>query len=365
MGHFMRASKNMRVSKKYRVKNILNIFQLFWAVTLIIAAGLTCSLAAGTPQSSPENNHRKTLGITQIVEHPALNAVRHGLLRQLTQEGFIEGQNLNVLYENAQGSTLISTQIAHQFLSSPLDVAVAISTPSAQALFFLAQKQDKALPIVFSAVSDPQSAKLQSPDNRPYPITGVTDTPNLLALRELIQSMMPQLKTIGVIYNLSESNSVATVKTLKTLFQERGIQVYEVTVNKTADVAQVTQNLIGKVEAVYLPQDNTVVAAVETVAGILAGSNASLTTSPIPIFTSDPVLVKKGIVAGVGFDYEQVGIETGKVVAQILRGENASTIPVHTPGKIKAVINKPLAETYHLVVPNHLENAEIVLLENL
>lgn len=304
----------------------------------------------------------KTIGISQIVEHPALDAVREGLLEQLKSEGYVAGQNLTVLNENAQGSVVTATQIANKLLSQPLDVGVAISTPSAQTLFFAAQKQHKTIPIVFSAVSDPKAAKLESP-NQQYPITGVTDTPNLEALLELIEKMMPKLKTLGLLYNPSEANSASTIAKLNKLLADKKIKSFEVTVNKTADVTQAMQSLIGKVDALYFPQDNTVVAAIDTVVGIANQSSPALPVI-LPIFTSDPILVEKGVLAAVGFDYHTVGVETGKVIAKILNGESANQIPVHSPKEVKTVINRTLAKKMDLPIPEKLQHSKITFVDN-
>lgn len=303
------------------------------------------------------SSHIKIIGISQIVEHPALDAVRLGMLSELARAGFQVGENLIVNYENAQGSMVTSTQIANKLLSSPMDVGVAISTPSAQTLFFTALKQDKQIPIVFSAVSDPVVAKLESTKKLSYPITGVTDSPNLEGLLELMKQMMPELKTLGLMYNPSEVNSVATIKRLKQLLAEKGIRIQEVTVTKTAEVAQATQSLMGKVDALYFPQDNTIVAAIETVVRITHQTPEQ--SSILPIFCSDPALVPKGVLAAFGFDYTEVGIETGKVVAKILNGEKTNEIPVHSPAHFSIVINRPLVEKLKLVLPQSVEQANI------
>lgn len=297
------------------------------------------------------------IAISQIVEHPALDAVRLSMLKALDNEGFTSGKNLTVLYENAQGNMITSTQIASKILSSPIDLAIGISTPSAQSLFFEAKKQGKTIPIVYSAVSDPIAAQL---DSHIYPITGITDTAHLEGLLELMQKLLPKLKTLGLMYNPAETNSVSTINRLKVLLKAKNIQVVEVTVTKTQDVAQATKSLVGKVDALYFPQDNTIVAAIETVVSI---ANQASPTLPVilPIFSSDPQLIKKGVLAAVGYDYEDVGKETGIMVAKILKGTAIQDLPPHNPATLKALINKPLAEKMGLIVPTSLEFAKVEL----
>jgi putative ABC transport system substrate-binding protein len=330
--------------------------------TVAASQSLLASAPTAGPTADADVNAKaahKSIGISQIVEHPALDEVRQGLITALRQEGFVEGKNLSVQYENAQGNISTSSQIANKLLSEKLDVAVAISTPSAQTLFFAAQKQQNRIPIVFSAVSDPESAKLVS---ETYPITGVTDAPNLQGLLELINTLMPNLKTLGLMYNPAEANSVSTITKLKKLLKAQGIAVHEVTVNKTADVAQAMHSLIGKVDALYFPQDNTVVAAIETVVNIAQHSSPTLPVI-LPIFSSDPALLKRGILAAVGFDYHEVGLATGKVVAKILEGEDASKIPAQTPENLRSVVNQSLAKKLGLTLPTKLQHSKLEFID--
>lgn len=322
-------------------------------VLLVLCSFLWCPSALSAMQ---DPNH-KIVGISQIVEHPALNAVRFGLIESLKKHGFEEGKNLTVMYENAHGNMGVTAQIANKLLSEPLDVAVAISTPSAQSLFFTAQRTHKQIPIIFTAVSDPIAAKLE-PGKHHYPITGVTDAAHLEGLLEVIGSMMPKLKILGLMYNPAEANSVATVTRLKKLLKEHGIEAHEVTVNNTNDVASATQSLIGKVDALYFPQDNTVVSAIESVVKVANRASPSLPVI-LPIFTSDPILVKRGVLAAVGVDYWDIGRETGDIVVRILKGESAHKIPVQNSSPLKTVINRELAEKLGLKVPQKLKYSSL------
>ncbi len=290
----------------------------------------------------------KTIGVSQIVEHPALDAVRQGMLDSLKEEGYVVGDNLTVVYENAQGNMVTATQIATKLLSSPLNLIVGISTPSAQTIFYTAKRMDKRIPIVFTAVSDPSAAKLE-PGESHYPITGVTDAPDVKAVLTLMQTMLPRFKTIGFIYNSSEPNSVSTINQFKALLKDSNITVREAMVNKTADVAQAMHSLVGKVDALYFPQDNTVVSAIESVINIAESPNRR--SAALPLFCSDPLLVKRGVLAAVGYDYVEVGLESGLVVAKLLKGEDVKDIPVHHPPRLKTIVNFPLARRLGLTIP--------------
>ena len=335
-----------------RSKTLSCIFSFILSCTLLLY--LKPIIAA---ESNPPIKH---IGISQIVEHPALDAVRQAMLASLKEQGFEAGKNLNIVYENAQGNMITSTQIASKLLHANLDLVVGVSTPSAQTLFYEAKKFENKIPIVFSAVSDPAAAKLESDTG--YPITGITDTANLEGLLELMNTMMPRLKTLGLMYNPAEANSVSTINRLKKLLKEHDIEFVEVTVNKTQDVAQATKSLIGKVEALYFPQDNTVVAAIPMVVRIATQASPSLPVI-LPIFTNDPILVKKGILAAVGYDYEDMGKETGQVVARILSGELAQQIAVHNPIELKAVINASLANKLGFAIPKKLKHSKIQIID--
>lgn len=287
----------------------------------------------------------KTIGITQIVEHPALDTVRFNLLESLKEQGFEEGKNLIVHYENAQGNLVIATQIASKLLSSPIDAIVTISTPSTQTVLYTAKRNRKKVPIIFTAVSDPIGSKLE-PGEVHYPITGITDTSDLSALLKMMKTLLPHLKTIGLMYSPAESNSVSTINRFKPLLKEAGITIREVTVNSTSGIAQAMRSLVGKVDALYFPQDNIIVSAIKTVVNIASVSLAN--PKGLPLFCSDPLLIDQGVLGAVGYDYGEVGRETGRVVAKILKGEDIKNLPIHSPAELKVVINEAVAQELQL-----------------
>ncbi len=290
----------------------------------------------------------KTIGISQMVEHPALDAVREGLFAALKKHGYEPDKNLKVYYENAQGNIVTSTQIATKLLSIPLDVIVGISTSSAQTVLYAAKRQNNTVPIVFAAVNDAKAAKLQ-PGESHYPISGITDTPNLEAIVRIMQKMLT-VKKLGFLYNPSEPNSVSTLNSLKALVENKGIHLHAVAISSTKDVAQAMQSLIGKADALYLPQDNMVVSAIETVVNI-ANQPTSGPLGALPLFCNDPLLIERGVLAAVGFDYYEIGKETGEMVVKLLKGEKIKDLPMHNPATLKTVINSPLAEKLKLIIP--------------
>ncbi len=274
------------------------------------------------------------VAITQIVEHPALDAIYQGILVGLDEAGFNKQSGLEVNYQVAQGNTTVATQIAKKFAGSSSDVIIAISTPSAQAVASATQT----IPIIFSAVSDPVSAKLVNADLSPKGnVTGVMDFPPVEAQIQLIKTTVPNLSTIGVIYNPGEANSVAIIEMFKREAQKLGIQVLEGAATKTADVSSATKYLLPKVEAIYIPLDNTVISALEAVI-------VNAERGQIPVFAADTDSVKRGAVAALGYDYFSLGKQTAKMAARLLSGEKVEQIAVENVEALRLVVNPVAAE---------------------
>ena len=283
----------------------------------------------------------KTLALTQIVEHPSLDAARRGILDELAAAGWTSGQNLQVDYQNAQGNPATAGQIARKFAGEQPDVIVAITTPSAQAV--VAATRD--LPVVFCAVSDPVGAKLVSNLDRPGSnVTGTSDQAPIAEQLDLIRELSPQAKTLGVIYNPGEVNSVSLVELLKKLAPEKGWPVIESAAPKSGDVLSAAWQLTGKADAIYIPLDNTVVSALEAV--IRVGREAH-----IPVYSADTDSVQRGTVAALGFDYYDVGRQTGQLVVRVLRGENPGEMAVERIKTLKLFLNPGAAARMGVVIP--------------
>lgn len=276
----------------------------------------------------------KTIGITQIVEHPSLNAIREGIIAQLKKQGFIEGKNLTVVYESAQGNPTTAVQIAQKFASLPLDVVVPIATPSAQAIVH----HIKTTPVVFAAVSDPLSAKIVSSLDHPGGnVTGVTDTPPLAEQLNFIETCIPQLKTLGVVYNPGEANNVAMLEALKPLAKEKNIKILTATASKSADVQAAAKSLVTRVDAIFVGNDNTVVSGLEALVKTCLNEKK-------PLFVSDPDSVNRGALAAYAYDQRQMGAQVGSMVARVLKGANPGDMPVERATDLKFSLNPETAE---------------------
>ncbi len=286
--------------------------------------------AAGLAQAG----ELKSVAITQIVEHPALDAVYQGVRDELAEEGFSEGDNLTIMHESAQGNSAIASQIARKFVGEGPDVIVAIATPSAQTMAAAARN----IPVVFSAVTDPLGAKLvQSLEKPGANITGVTDMLPIERHIDLLERVVPDAKTIGTVYNPGEANAVALVELLEASLEARGLKLTKAAATKTSEVLGAARSLVGKADAIYLTTDNTVISAAEAVVSV--GERAK-----IPVFAADTATVSRGAVAALGFDYYDLGRQTGGMVARILTGANPADMAVESVDTLNLFVNPAAAE---------------------
>ena len=303
--------------------------------TVFKAVALTSALIAGGLQAKPVY-----IATTAIVEHPALDAIRDGIKERLNEEGY-KGDNFKFTYESAQGQPVIAAQIARKMVGDEPDVIVAIATPSAQA----SVSATKNIPIVFSAVTDPLAAKLISNMDKPGKnVTGLSDMANVKQHLELIKEFVPNLKSVGVPFNPGEANSVATVEALKIAGKELGINIVTSAAPKSSDVMIASKQLVGKVQAIYCPIDNTIITALESV--IKVGVDAQ-----VPVFAGDTNSVERGAVAAVGYNYYDLGRQTGDIVIRILKGEKPGDIAVKMATGTELYINPKIAKKMGLTVP--------------
>ncbi len=291
-----------------------------------LALGVTLTFAAQADDY--------VVATTAIVEHPALDAVRDGVRDELKAQGFEEGKNLTFLYKSAQGNPATAAQIAREYIGKEPNVIVPIATPSAQAV--VAATKD--IPVVFSAVTDPVAAKLVSgPGASGTNVTGVSDLSPIDQHIALIKELTPNAKSIGVPYNPGEANSVVLLDLVKKHGAEQGFEIIASPATKTGEVLAATQNLIGKVDVIYVATDNTIISAFEAV--VKVGIDHQ-----IPVYAGDTDSVKRGAMAALGFDYYDVGRQTGKVVVEILNGKKAGDIPFQGVNKTNLFVNPAMAE---------------------
>ncbi len=315
------------------------------AALTVIAA----TLAAAAPFAHAAE---KTVAVTAIVEHQALDAVRDGVRDELKASGFEPGKNLKFEYQSAQGNTGTAAQIARKYVGERPDAIVAIATPSAQAV--VAATKD--IPVVFSAVTDPVAAKLvktwgASGTN----VTGVSDMSPLDKHLELIKKVAPAAKRVGVIYSPGEANSVAIVDALKKAAPAAGLTLVEASAARSIDVASAAQSLVGKADVIYAPTDNNVMSAFESIVKVAQEAK-------IPVVAADTDAVKRGAVAALGLNYYDIGRQTGKVVVRILHGEAPGKIASQTSDNFELVVNPAAAQKQGIALSDALiKSAKVVV----
>ncbi|EJL6422959.1 ABC transporter substrate-binding protein [Vibrio cholerae] len=304
---------------------------------------IATAVLAGAALLSSQSIMAKTakVAVSQIVEHPALDATRQGLLDGLKAKGYEEGKNLEFDYKTAQGNPAIAVQIARQFVGENPDVLVGIATPTAQALV----SATKTIPIVFTAVTDPVGAKLVKQLEQPGKnVTGLSDLSPVEQHVELIKEILPNVKSIGVVYNPGEANAVSLMELLKLSAAKHGIKLVEATALKSADVQSATQAIAEKSDVIYALIDNTVASAIE---GMIVAANQAKT----PVFGAATSYVERGVIASLGFDYYQIGVQTADYVAAILEGKEPGSLDVQVAKGSDLVINKTAAEQLGITIP--------------
>jgi putative ABC transport system substrate-binding protein len=296
-------------------------------------AALAIAFAAIAVPSMTFAAAEKSVALTAIVEHPALDAARDGVKDELKAAGFEVGKNLKFEYQSAQGNSGTAAQIARKYAGARPDVIVAIATPSAQAV--VAATKD--IPVVYSAVTDPVAAKLvKTWDASGTNVTGVSDLSPLDKHLGLIKQVVPGAKRIGIIYSPGEANSVAIVEAMKKACAVAGLTLVEAAAARTVDVPSAAQSLAGKVDVIYAPTDNNVMSAFEGIVKVAQQAK-------LPVVGADTGTVKRGAVAALGLNYYDLGRQTGKMVVRILNGEAAGKMPSQVSSTFELHVNPAAA----------------------
>jgi putative ABC transport system substrate-binding protein len=272
------------------------------------------------------------ISILQVIEHPALNATRDGFLDELKKLGYEEGKNLVVEYQSAQGNAALSAQIAQKFASHQANVIVAIGTKAAQAAMNAAKNSK--IPVVFSSVTDPLGAKLvtnlKAPDGY---VTGVSNFLGVEPQFKLFKQVLPKLKTLGIIYDPGEANSISLNKSMEEMAKQFGLKLVFAVATKTSEVLGASQSLCGKVDALFVNNDNTALSAYSSV--VKAAQSCD-----IPAFVSDVDLAPQGALAAVGPDQTELGRQTARMVDMILKNPGGPLPPVEFPKKTEEYVKK-------------------------
>ncbi|OAT85806.1 ABC transporter substrate-binding protein [Desulfotomaculum copahuensis] len=317
-----------------------------WLLALLIPAFLAgCGSTGGSGNTAAENTKTVKLGIIQIVEHPALDAARKGFLDELAKNGYQDGKNLQVDFQNAQGDQSNLQTIARKFVQDKKDLILAIATPSAIAM----ANETKDIPILITAVTDPVQAKLVKSMAKPDTnVTGTTDMNPVKEQLQLIKDLVPAAKRVGVIYNSSEVNSQVQVKVVKKDAPSLGLTVVEAPITASSEVMQGAQSLVGRVDAIYVPTDNTVVSAISGVIGVAEKNK-------LPVIAGESNTVEQGALGTIGIDYYKLGAQTADMAIRVLKGEKPHNMPIESQKELRLVLNAREAAKIGLTIPASLQ----------
>lgn len=305
------------------------------------------SAASNVTTDEPAESYK--IAIAQYVEHPSLDATREGFLAALEDAGIVEGDNLEVDFNNAQADSTNNLSIAQKLASQNQDLVLAIATPTAQAV----AQQVQNSPVLFAAVTDPLEAKLV--DNLEAPggnVSGASDTnPDAIKqLMDFIATYVPDVKSVGIVINEGEPNAVVMAGHAETFLAEHDIKLVRAAVTNTSEVKQAAESLVGRADAIYITLDNSVVSAVSSIVQVANDND-------IPFFSSDRDTVEAGAFATVGFKYYDHGYEAGQMAVELLKnGVNIGDLPVTKPNKLDFIMNLSAATEQGLEVSDEMKD---------
>lgn len=315
------------------------------AVLVVLVGGslIYSSLNKGSGAKPTTDKKTVKVGVLQYVSHPSLDLIYKGIQEGLAEEGY-KADDIEIDFMNAEGDQSKVATMSKQLVSNGNDVLIGIATPSAQGL--AAATKDK--PIVMGAITDPVGANLVKNLEKPGGnITGVSDHNPAAQQLELIKKLTPNVKTIGALYSSSEDNSKTQVEEFKKLAEEAGYKVEEYSVPSTNEIASTMNVMTGKVDAIWIPIDNTIASAFATV----VSSNKD---AKKPIYPSATAMVEEGGLASVVVDQHDLGVATGKMAAKILKGAKPEETPVEIFNQGKSVINKKNAKELGITIPDDI-----------
>ncbi len=327
------------------------LIKILVCICLVLALAIPFTSGCG-----PATKYK--IGISQIVTHPALDATREGIIAGLAEKGYVEGDNLEIDYQNSEGDMTLVASIAQKFVSDKVDAIVSIATPNSLAAIDAAKGTD--IPVIFSAITDPAGSGMVTDwDNHPNEnVTGVSDMIVVQDDVQLITQIVSNVKKIGTLYNAGEANSVFLTSKLKEACNALDIEVVESTVSTSADVLAAAQALVGRgVDAIWVGTDNTVVSGLEALIKVCEDNQ-------IPLFPSDEPSIERGGIAAYGFDYYDIGLQTGYMVARVLEADDgAVSIPVEKGEIISLSINTAAAQRMGVTIPQALLDIAVTIYE--
>lgn len=309
---------------------------------LFAAAAAACVLAIGFSGCSKTGDKKIKIGVIQLVEHSALDANYKGFVDGLAEAGYVDGKNIKIDYHNAQGEQVNCVTIAEKLINDRDNLIFAIATPAAQAVANLT----KDIPILISSVTDPESAKLVQKNTAPGGnVTGTSDLTPCAAQIDLLKKIVPNAKTVGMLYCSSEQNSYFQIALAKAACDKLGLKYIDGTVSNANEIQQVVSSLCGKVDAIYSPTDNMIAAGMTLVSQVA-------NESKIPVICGEEGMVKSGGLATYGINYYELGKQTAKMAVEILRdGKNPAEMPIEYLQNCDLTVNPETEKALGITVP--------------
>ena len=331
----------------------MKLNKIFIAFALL----LVCVLGYGVYSSSKGEDTNKTqnkevkVGVLQLLSHPALDQIYKGLEDGLAKEGYKVGENLKIDLQNAQGDQSNLASMGQKLVTDNNDILVGITTPATLSL----SNATKDKPIIMAGITYPVEAGLIKSEDKPgNNITGVSDRTPIKQQLEVMKKVLPKMKKVGILYTASEDNSVKQAQEAEKLAKELGLEVKVSSIANTNDIQQVTESLASETDAIFVPIDNTIASAMSTVVKVTDAKK-------IPVFPSADTMVADGGVLGIGVDQYQIGVETAKVVAKVLKGEDTKNMPIVLANEGVIYLNEAKAKQLGIEIPNEVkEKAKVV-----
>lgn len=319
----------------------------------LAAAALVLVPLAFVPAWAAEKEKAKiVIGISQIVEHPSLDEIRKGFIDYLAENGYKEGENVTYDINIAQGDMSASALIADKLVGMNPDLILSISTPSSQPLVHATDT----IPILFAAVTDPVAAGLVSSlAGGGKNVTGTSYVTPVDRHFDLIHEIVPGAKKVGIIYNAGEANSVTYMTWAKKEAARLGMELVEATVTSSGDVMAAAESLVGRVDVIHIPTDNTVTSAFESVTKVCEDNR-------IPLFASSVLSVERGAMAAVAIDPYRLGRQTGAMAIEVLKGKKPGDMPVEVLKVFLLYVSVPAAKKYGVTIPQDvIKRADVVI----
>jgi len=316
-------------------------------VVVALMMAVLC-LTAVSAASKTKKSKQKVIkiGVIQLVEHAALDANYKGFVDGLAEAGYVDGENIKIDYQNAQGEQANCVTIAQKLINDRNNMIFAIATPAAQAVANLTQD----IPILISSVTDPEVAKLVKSNKKPGTnVTGTSDLTPCAAQMALLKKIFPEAKTVGMLYCSSEENSIFQIKLAKEACDKLGLKYIDGTVSNSNEIQQVVQSLCGKVDVIYSPTDNMIAAGMSLVAQVATENNT-------PTIVGEEGMCNAGGLATYGINYYELGKQTAKMAVEILRdGKKPQDMPIQYLDSCDLKVNKETAKKLGIKLPADLK----------